>query len=223
MLANIEDVKKFVEFSLNELKDVDILVNNAGIHGAKNNIYDVDFNLNGWLDAVLVNLLGNLYMCNTISPILKEKKHGKIISLSGGGATSPMPRMSAYAASKAAVVRFVETIAMELKEYNIDVNAVAPGAMNTRLLYDVLDNAKGKVTDEYYQNALQQKENGGASLNKAAELCVYLASEHSNGVTGKLISAVWDDWGNLHNHLKELESDVYTLRRIVPEDRGIMI
>jgi 3-oxoacyl-[acyl-carrier protein] reductase len=122
--------------------------------------------------------------------------------------------MSSYAVSKAALVRFTETIALELAPYDIDVNAMAPGAMNTRLLEDVLNNAKGKVTDEYYAKALKQKEEGGAPFAGAAELCLYLASEQSNGVTGKLISAVWDDWANLHNHLNELKSDLYTLRRV---------
>jgi len=129
--------------------------------------------------------------------------------------------MSAYASSKAAIVRFTETIALELKQYNIDVNAIAPGAMNTRLLDDVLQNGKGKVTGDYYDKLLKQKEIGGTPLSMGAELCVYLASDESDGITGKLISAVWDDWKNLHKHLKELDSDLYTLRRIIPEDRGI--
>jgi len=154
-------------------------------------------------------------MCRAVIPYLKENPTGKIINLSGGGATSPMPGMSAYAASKVAVVRFTETLALELKLHNIDVNAVAPGAMNTRLLDDVLNNGQNAVTRQYYQNALKQKESGGTPPSKAAELCVYLASDVSNGVTGKLISAVWDDWDNLHNCLNELDSDIYTLRRIV--------
>lgn len=220
-VSDKNEVDAFVEFCASKFNTVDVLINNAGIHGSKNQIDDIMFGLESWQNAISVNLFGTLNMCLAVVPFLKKSGRGKIINLSGGGATSPMPGMSAYAASKAAIVRFTETIALELKAYGIDVNAVAPGAMNTRLLTDVLENGKGKVTDEYYQKALAQKESGGTPLNLAAELCAYLASEDSNGITGKLISAVWDDWKNLHKHLKELDSDIYTLRRIVPEDRGV--
>ena len=222
-ISNKNSVEIFVKKCVDAFKKIDVLINNAGIHGSKNTIDDTEFDLSSWMNAINVNLFGTLNMCLAVVPYLKENRHGKIINLSGGGATSPMPGMSAYAASKAAVVRFTETIAIELKPYNIDVNAIAPGAMNTRLLDDVLNNGKGRVTDEYYQKLLKQKETGGTPLNIASELCVYLASDESNGITGKLISAVWDDWKNLHNHLPELDSDVYTLRRIVPEDRGLKL
>jgi 3-oxoacyl-[acyl-carrier protein] reductase len=212
-----DEARAFVNSSDLNLAGIDILVNNAGVHGAKNRIDDVDFNIKEWQTAINVNLFGTLYVCRAAVPHLKKSQRGKIINLSGGGATSPMPGMSAYAASKAALVRFTETIAIELAPYDIDVNAVAPGAMNTRLLDDVLDNAKGKVADEYYVKALKQKKEGGAPLAKAAALCLYLASEQSNGITGKLISAIWDDWENFHSNLKIMNSDVYTLRRVVPE------
>jgi len=220
-VADKKEVADFVSKCCESFGTIDVLINNAGIHGSKNTVDDPEFDLGNWINAISVNLYGALYACLSVIPHMKKNGHGKIINLSGGGATSPMPGMSAYAASKAALVRVTETFALELKPYGIDVNAVAPGAMNTRLLEDVLNNGKGKVTDAYYQNAIKQKESGGTPLNKGAELCVYLASEESNGVTGKLISAVWDDWKNLHNHLKELDSDIYALRRIVPEDRGL--
>jgi len=223
-VSDKEKAKAFVEYCFNHFgKKIDVLINNAGIHGSKNMIDDSDFDYENWINAISVNLIGSLNMCIAAVPYLKENKHGKIINLSGGGATSPMPGMSAYASSKAAIVRFTETIAIELKKYNIDVNAIAPGAMNTRLLDDVLQYGNGRVTEDYYNKLLKQKETGGTPLSKGAELCVYLASDESDGVTGKLISAVWDDWKNLHKHLKELDSDLYTLRRIVPEDRGIIL
>jgi len=220
-ISNNSEVEEFVLLCLKTFKKIDILVNNAGIHGSKNTIDEEKFDFDGWISAININLIGTLNMCHAVVPYLKQNKSGKIINLSGGGATSPMPGMSAYAASKAAVVRLTETIALELKQFKIDVNAVAPGAMNTRLLNDVLSNGRGKVTEEYYQKALEQRKNGGTPPSLAAELCVYLASDESNGITGKLISAVWDDWKNLHNNLDKLDSDIYTLRRIVPEDRDM--
>ena len=217
----LEDVRAFVSFSVKTLGAVDCLVNNAGIYGPKDTVEQVD--LNKWENTFHVNVMGILMMCQEIIPHFKHNGGGRIINLSGGGATNPLPGISAYAATKAAVVRLTETLSLELKNNNIDVNAIAPGALNTRLLDEVITEGKGKVTDDFYAKALQQKESGGTPLSKGAELCVYLASDESNGITGKLISAVWDNWANLHNHLAVLDSDIYTLRRIMPEDRGISL
>jgi len=119
------------------------------------------------------------------------------------------------------VIRFTETLAEEVREYHIDVNAIAPGALNTRMLEEVLDAGPDKVGEAFYERSLKQKRTGGASLEKGAELAVFLGSASSDGVTGKLISAVWDPWESLPRHIDDLAStDIYTLRRIVPKDRG---
>ena len=213
-VSNESEVGEFVEFSVSNLGKLDVLVNNAGIYGPKGDVAIVD--IDAWVQTFNINVLGTLLMCKKIIPKLKDNKKGKIINLSGGGATSPLPGLSAYASTKAAVVRLTETLSLELKEDNIYVNAIAPGALNTRLLDEVINDGKDKVPSAFYQKALDQKESGGVPLSKGAELCVYLASDESDGITGKLISAVWDNWSSLHMHLKEMKSDVYTLRRIVP-------
>jgi NAD(P)-dependent dehydrogenase (short-subunit alcohol dehydrogenase family) len=199
---------------------VNVLVNNAGVYGPKGESEKVDFQ--AWVRAVEINLNGTFLPCRCAIRQMKELRHGKIINLSGGGATAPLPRMSAYAASKAAVVRLTETLAEELREFSIDVNAIAPGALNTRLLEEVLDAGPHAVGKEFFEKSLKQRDSGGVPLEKGARLCVYLASEISNGITGKLISAQWDPWENLHAFREQLaRSDIYTLRRIVPEDRGM--
>ena len=132
-----------------------------------------------------------------------------------------MPNLSAYAVSKAGVMRFMETLAGEVASFNIDVNAVAPGALNTRLLDEVLAAGPEAVGEAFYQASIKQRDSGGTPLTKGADLCIYLATEESDKITGKLISAVWDPWEKLHEHRDELQStDIYTLRRIVPEDRN---
>jgi len=143
----------------------------------------------------------------------------KIVNLSGGGATAPLPRLSAYAASKAAVVRLTETLAVENPE--IAINAIAPGALNTRMLEEVLAAGPERVGAAFYESALKQKKSGGAPLDAGAGLCVFLLSPESDGISGRLISAIWDKWKDLPAHAEELRrGDIYTLRRIVPKDRG---
>ena len=202
-----------------EIGLVDVLVNNAGVYGPKGPSESVD--LDEWSRALEINLLGTFIPTRFAIAHMKKKGAGKIVNLSGGGATNPLPRLSAYAASKAAVVRLTETLAEELQEFSIAINAIAPGALNTRFLDEVLKAGPELVGAGFYEKALKQRDTGGAPIEKGVALCVYLASAASDGITGKLISALWDPWEKLHDFRAELEgSDIYTLRRIVPEDRG---
>lgn len=196
------------------------LVNNAGVYGPMGPIETVDWDV--WVQAIRINLLGTVMMCRQAIPWMRGRGYGKIVNLSGGGATAPLPNISAYAASKAAVVRITETFAEELREARVDVNSIAPGALNTRLLDQVLAAGPEKVGAKFYERSLKQRDSGGAPPERGAELAVWLASAESDGITGKLISAVWDPWETLAEHAADLKtSDVYTLRRIVPQDRGL--
>jgi NAD(P)-dependent dehydrogenase (short-subunit alcohol dehydrogenase family) len=196
------------------------LVNNAGVYGPKGRIEDVVWE--EWIRAIEINLFGTVLPCRAALPVLRRRKYGKIINLSGGGATAPMPCVSAYAASKAAVVRFTETIALEAAGEAIDINAIGPGPLNTRLLDEVLVAGPEKVGGPFYEKAVLQKASGGAPIARGADLCVFLLSAESDGITGRLISAIWDPWPSLSKRTAELaKSDIYTLRRIVPQDRGL--
>lgn len=218
-VAKPDDVEKLVVNTLGMQRGLHVLVNNAGIYGPKGLIEEVDWG--DWVKAIEINLLGSVLMCRAVLPHLRKNRYGKIIQLSGGGATNPLPRISAYAASKAAVVRFAETLAEEVRDDNIGVNAIAPGALNTRLLDEVLEAGPEKVGEGFYNRAVKQKKQGGAPLQKGADLAIFLASSASDGITGKLISAVWDPWERFPDHLDTLNrSDIYTLRRIVPKDRA---
>jgi len=215
-----DEVEDFVQQVVQDLGRVDILVNNAGVYGPMGEIETIDWN--EWVQAIEINLFGSILMSRAALPYLKGQRSGKIIQLSGGGATNPMPRLSAYAVSKAGIVRFVETLAEEVREFGIDVNAIAPGALNTRLLEEVLQAGPEKVGEGFYQKSLQQKESGGASLEIGVGLAVFLGSSASDGITGKLISGLWDNWSEWPQHLEELQqSDVYALRRITGRDRGM--
>jgi NAD(P)-dependent dehydrogenase (short-subunit alcohol dehydrogenase family) len=219
-VSSPSDVQRVVDHATAALPHLDILVNNAGIHGPVGLVEETDWD--GWVQTMAINLYGSVLMCRALLPHLKARRSGKILQLSGGGATKAMPHASAYAASKAAVVRFAETLAEEVRGDGIDVNAIAPGALNTRMLDAVLDAGPERAGDAFYRRAIKQKEQGGESLDKGAALAVFLASRASDGITGRLISAIWDPWETLAERREELmRTDVYTLRRIVPSERGL--
>ena len=219
-ISKDKEVSSVVASTLEQLGTCHILVNNAGIYGPKGNLEDVDWA--EWIKAIEINVYGSVLMCRKLIPHFKLQRYGKVIQLSGGGATNPLPKISAYAVSKAAIVRFSETLAEEVRGYGIDINALAPGALNTRMLEEILMAGPEVVGKDFYERSLSQKESGGASMDRAAELALFLASSHSDGITGKLISAVWDNWEVWPNHISELDrTDAFTLRRIVGSDRNI--
>jgi NAD(P)-dependent dehydrogenase (short-subunit alcohol dehydrogenase family) len=213
-----EEVRQVISRAENDLPRIDGLVNNAAVLGPTDLVEKTEWG--EWVRTIEINLLGTVLLCRAVVPVFRRQGYGKIVNLSGGGATAPRPRFSAYAASKAAVVRFTETLAQETGGTGIDVNAVAPGALNTRLLDEVVAAGPEKAGSEY-ERAMKQKQEGGESLERAAELCVFLLSSASDRISGKLVSAVWDPWPTLADRRLELnQTDIYTLRRIRPEDRG---
>jgi NAD(P)-dependent dehydrogenase (short-subunit alcohol dehydrogenase family) len=220
-VARQDDVAALVDGTIGQFGRLDVLVNNAGVYGPKGGIDKVDWL--EWVKAIEINLFGSVLMCRAALPHLRAAPgRGKIVQLSGGGATNPLPMISAYAVSKAAVIRFIETLAEEEREHRIDVNAIAPGALNTRMLEEILEAGPAKVGAAFHERALKQRDAGGTPLEKGADLAVFLGSSLSDGITGKLISAVWDPWADLPGHLGDLTgTDIYTLRRIVPKDRGM--
>jgi 3-oxoacyl-[acyl-carrier protein] reductase len=195
---------------------LDALVNNAAVTGPIGPLWENDWS--EWQQTLQVNLMAPVALCRLAIPWMQPGS--AIVNLSGGGATGPRPHFTAYGTAKAALVRFTETLARETAERGIRVNAIAPGAMNTRMLEAVLESGPGNAGGEY-EAALRQKSSGGQPPEKAAALAYYLASPESAPITGRLISAVWDPWRSLQAHSGEMEgSDIYTLRRITPEDRG---
>ena len=214
-----DDVERLVAAACAAFPDLQILVNNAGVYGPMGPSETVDWD--AWVQAIEINLFGSILMCRALLPHFKKRRYGKIIQLSGGGATNPLPRLTAYAASKAAIVRFAESLALEVKDDGIDVNSIAPGALNTRMMTALIDAGPDAVGQQFFERMKKISEEGATPLEKGAALTVFLASAESDGVTGKLLSAVWDPWNTLPDHRDELEqSDIYTLRRIVPSDRG---
>lgn len=199
---------------------LDALVTCAGVQGEVGPTIAAD--PARWSATVRVNLDGTFHAIRAFHPLLAlAERRAKIVCFSGGGATKPRPNFSAYGVAKAAVVRLVETLAEELRDKPIDINSVAPGAINTRLTEEVLALGPAVAGRAEYDAAVKQKATGGASLDRALGLVSWLLSADSDGVSGRLLSAPWDPWTDLGGRKQELaKSDIYTLRRIVPEDRG---
>lgn len=212
-ISNRDHVDKIFEDANKEYGEIDIVVNNAAIQGPIGRIEDTDWA--EWERAVSINLFGTAYCMRAAIKYFRNKnRRGKIINISGGGATGSRPYFSSYAAAKVAIVRLTEILADENKEYGIDINAIAPGAMNTQMMEEILNAGPDKAGKKEIEIAKKLKTNGDEAREKASGLAVFLASDKSEGITGKLISAIWDDWNTLENNV-DLGKDVFTLRRVV--------
>ena len=191
-VSNYGQVQKAVSEVVKKFDTIDIIVNAAGVYGPIGLFRDN--NIKKWSQTLQVNLMGTVNVTHAVLPIMMRNKTGKIINFSGGGAVNNFPNFSSYATSKAAVVRFTETIAEELKSYNIQINAIAPGAVNTKLLDESLEAGQKAVGDKFYEKIIKQKKDGGDSPQLAVDLILFLISDQSFKLTGKLISAKWDAW-----------------------------
>jgi NAD(P)-dependent dehydrogenase (short-subunit alcohol dehydrogenase family) len=198
---------------------MDGLVTCAGVQGELGPALTAD--PRQWSATVRANLDGTYFAIRGFADLLARGRRAKVVCLSGGGATKARANFSAYGAAKTAVVRLVENIAEETRGRPFDINAIAPGAINTRLTDEVIRLGPAVVGQTEYDTAVKQKASGGGSLEKALGLIEYLLSEKSDGITGRLLAAPWDPWATLGTHAAALAgSDIYTLRRILPEERG---
>jgi 3-oxoacyl-[acyl-carrier protein] reductase len=215
-VSKAPDVEAMVEEAVSATSRLDILVNNASIFGPMGSLEEVSWP--EWVETLNVNLLGTVYTCRIAIPHLKRGPRGKIINVSGGGAARALPSLCAYAASKAAVVRFTEELAEEMRPHGVDVNSIAPGPLNTRFVDQAIAAGPKRLGQALYDEIMRIRETGGTPFDVAANLCAYLASRQSDGVTGKFISARYDDWSKFHERIPELNStEIYTMRRIDPK------
>ena len=217
-LADPEAVENLISTIKTDLPSLETIINNAASHGPIGYLWENDWSL--WQEVIQVNLLAPVALCRGLIPMLQESK-GSIVNLSGGGAVGPRANFSAYATAKAGLVRFSETLADEAKAFGVRVNCISPGAMKTALLSEIIEKGAEIAGQREYDLAEKFFAEGGATMNRVADLVHFLIADKGSGITGKLISAVWDKWKDWPEHLEELEnSDAYTLRRIVGRDRG---
>lgn len=176
-----------------------------------------------WSQTVRANLDGTYFPLRAFHSLLQRApRRAKAVCFSGGGGTKARVNFSAYGVAKTGILRLVETIAAETKDAPFDINAIAPGAINTRLTDEVIALGPTVVGQAEYDTAVKQKASTSNALEKTTGLVDWLLSVESDGVSGRLLAAVWDPWASLGKHATALaKSDVYTLRRILPEERSL--
>ena len=202
-------VDSMVRQTLDAFSTIDILVNNAGIIGPLGPLQDND--VSTWRRAIEVNLIGVFLCCRAVLPVMLRQDRGKIINMSGGSSRSS----SAYGASKAAVVSLTRDLSSQLQGTNVQVNVMSPGSIHTRMWEETRD-AAGAIGDtELYEYGRRITSGGGASIERAAQLAVFLGAAASNGLSGRLFQAVTDDLDAIPPRIAEImASDAYTMRRV---------
>ena len=208
-----DDTERLAERAVERFGRIDVLVNNAGISGPVGPLQGND--IDDWVSTITVNLTGTFLVCRAVIPVMLEQSSGKVINLSGAGATNAWSNMSAYCSSKAAVVRLTEVLAQELDGKGITVNALGPGSVHTSMWDRMTEQAEEAGADFIHQLGLRVTSGGGASIDECAELAVWLASGESGALTGRLISATTDDFRDLPPRIEEIMAgEAYTLRRV---------
>jgi NAD(P)-dependent dehydrogenase (short-subunit alcohol dehydrogenase family) len=209
-VSKTAEVSALFSFIENQLGSLYALVSAAGIYGPIGSF--VENSLEEWEQAIQTNLFGTTRCMQRALRMMIPKKEGRIVLFSGGG-QGALPNFSSYVTSKGAIWRLTETVAAEVLENQIYVNAIAPGAVNTRFLDDLLKAGPEKVGEAFYRKALEQQKSGGVPPEKATELALYLLSEKSKGLSGKILSALWDPYPSFVDLDKITQSDLYTMRR----------
>jgi NAD(P)-dependent dehydrogenase (short-subunit alcohol dehydrogenase family) len=202
----------FAERVRDRFGKVDVIVNNAAVIGPVGELTSI--NQEDWRSAILTNLAGVAQTVAAFVPLMPAG--GRVINLSGAGVGGPKmpPRVSAYTASKAAVASLTETLAAELGDKGITVNAVAPGRQSTGFMQPVIDAGAAGAGDELFQSALNASDSAD---NQAAlaDLVLYLVGAQADWVTGRLLSARWDTPAALEARRPDgMSASLYRLRRV---------
>lgn len=219
-IGNENEVVLMVQHTITEFNKIDILVNNAAIIGPMGEISQIEGK--DFFNAIRNNIGGTVFCTKAVIPHMKPQKQGCIINLSGGGGLYPLPYYDAYSASKAAIVRLTENFALELEEFHINVIAISPGAVNTKMFDQQLKVDKNSIGKKNWQALQDRLASGGDSIDKVSELALFIACQNRKELNGRVISAIWDNWENISNKKEKIiDTDTFQMRRIVPKDRGI--
>lgn len=221
-LRDPAQIDAMVQKTMDAYGRIDILVNNAAILGPVGPLDDNAWS--HWIETIGINLCGAVYFARAVLLVMRTLGGGKIINIAGGGAGGPLPRRTAYACSKAALVRFTESLAAEVVDDGIDVNAIAPGPMATDMLDDILNAGRSALGESEHAEHLRIRQAGGTDPALAARWCLYLVGLPAGQITGRLIAARYDQFPFSSEQIETIrKSDQFTLRRINPKLRRIAV
>lgn len=214
-ISSFEQLSAFLQDVFDEYSPITGVIHAAAITGPMGKVEETLYS--EWYKAIEINLLGTYNLLSIMAKHFRQNKLGNFVALSGGGATSAMPRMTAYAASKTAIVRLIESVARDFDEFpNVTFNSVAPGIMKTKMIDEIIEAGSDTLGKEYFSKIYDFRKNQSDSMPAAIELIDFLATNIGHKVNGKLISAVWDKWPELvHNPDYLSDENLHTLRRIV--------
>ena len=207
-----EQVDSTVAQTLDCYGAIDVLVNNAGNIGPVGRAWEND--PDDWARTIAVHLMGVFYGCHAAIPSMLERGQGRIVNMSGVGG----PNTTAYDAAKTAIVNFTENLALELADTPVTVNAISPGSIHTRMWEETRDLSLAIGDMVTYERGVQVTSGEGASIERAAELAVFLGSDDCGALSGRLIRAFADRFEDFSPHVDEImASEAYLLRRVDPE------
>ena len=188
---------------------VDVLVAAAGVQGPVGPLLTTK--PKAWSETLEINLIGTDELLPRRAPGMIQRRSGKIILIAGGGSSKARPNFTAYAASKAAVVRFAECLAAEVLDDNVQVNSISPGGAYTHMTDEILHAGEERAGEREIADAEQVRLTGGVAAEKQIQLALFLASERSNHISGKLLH-VQDDWKRFER--ENMKAELFTLRRV---------
>jgi NAD(P)-dependent dehydrogenase (short-subunit alcohol dehydrogenase family) len=209
-VRDLEQVSAAVDRMRVVFGGLDVLISSAGVQGPIGPFLATK--PKDWKDTIDVNLTGAVNACRAALPPMIEKRSGKIIFIVGGGSESTRPYFAAYAASKTALVRFAECVAVEVSDHNVQVNSISPGNSYTHMTDEILTAGEDRAGAKEIEDAERVRITGGIAPEKQIQLALFLASERSNHITGKLLH-VNDDWKRFEE--ANMKPELYTLRRVL--------
>ena len=211
-VARRDQVENAVARTLEHYGRIDILVNNAGNPGEIGPLWRLD--PERWANVISVHLLGAFYGCRAAIPAMLPQGRGRIVNMAGVGG----PNDTSYDAAKTAIVNMTENLAAELAGTGVTVNAISPGSIHTRMWEEVRDMALAAGDQELYAKGVAVTSGGGASIARAAQLAVLLASDPCAALSGRLLRANQDAFEDIPQHIDAImASDAYQLRRVDPQ------
>ncbi len=208
-VSNKLQVEKLVSSTAETFGTIDVLVNNTGNLGPVGTLWEND--PSEWERTIATHLFGTYYCCRAAIPHMLQRGSGRIVNMAGVGG----PNLTAYDAAKTAIVNLTENLALELADTGITVNAMSPGSIHTRMWEETRDLALEVGDTAMYRQGVQITSGQGASIERAAELAVFLGSDSCGTLSGRLVQAVTDKFEDFPTNIDRImSSEAYLIRRV---------